>query len=76
MDTTKCATWDLLAHFLWRTWCIYDILLYGQQKVTIDEDDLWQDMIVQYKTKLDLCKQVCVCISNQPTSNNIMIQGV
>lgn len=36
------------------------------QKVTIDEDNLWQDMIVQYKAKLDLSKQVCVCISNQP----------
>ena len=36
------------------------------QKVTVDEDDLWQDIIVQYKAKLDLSKQVRVCISNQP----------
>ena len=37
------------------------------QKVTVDEDDLWQYLVVQYKaTNLDVSMQIRVCMSNQP----------
>ena len=36
-------------------------------KIKIDDDDVWQDMIVVYKARqLDVSKQVRICVQNQP----------